>query len=263
MSRSPFDPHANTPSTFRERLAHKVKRTVEPLAIHLLDWCRSLNTRIDSAEARIENGENALHAIGQQIQETSGQLEFLDGQVRSSLSQVCALDGQFRTMAEKFPQIEAADAVERSRVDELFSHLGELSVRADQAEWGREALVQRLNEEDARMAALGVQLDTLGQQVVDMHWAREALVERLVEVDAGQGMLREKIEKVEVDLKSIPEEISLPQAFGLDALAMGRRIAALEDQVEALLMLLARENAAIGAALVPFPKSAASEKAAG
>jgi chromosome segregation ATPase len=267
MSRSPFDLNNVAPRTLRERLAHKVKRTVEPLAIHLLDWCRSLNGRIDAAEVRIEQGEQALRAIEEQIREARGLLDFLDGQIRSTLNQVCALDGQFRDHSHQYPHLEEAASEARSRLDELHSHFFELSQRADQAEWGRDALVHRLNDEDAKRALLAQQVETLNHQVIEMHWAREALVERLVQVDAGANTLREKVEKMESEMKAqlvaVEEQVTTPQAFGLDALAMGRRIASLEDQVEALVSLLARENAAMSATLVPFPGSTPAEKAAG
>jgi chromosome segregation ATPase len=267
MSRSPYDPHPSSPRTFRERLARKFKRTVEPLAIHLLDWCRSLNTRIDAAEARIEQGEQTLLAVEHQIRETSGLLNFLDGQIRSSLNQVCALDGQYRVLAESYPHVEAAVSEGRLRLDDLDGSCRDLFRRTDKAEWGREAIVQRMNEDDAKVSSLVHHVESLGQQVSDMHWAREALVERFVQLDAAQNSLqetlRQEFEQVETRIAAVAEVAAVPQAFGLDALAMGRRIAALEDQVEALLVLLARENAAVSAALVPFPNSAPAEKAAG
>jgi hypothetical protein len=52
----------------------------------------------------------------------------------------------------------------------------------------------------------------------------------------------------------------LPLSFGLDYLAMGRRLASLEDQVELLLTRLAEAQGGQSATLVAFPSP---EKAAG
>lgn len=60
--------------------------------------------------------------------------------------------------------------------------------------------------------------------------------------------------KVEALQSTVDEQVPLPLAFGLDYLAMGRRLAAIEDQLEAIVS----KPATVG--IVPFPTP---EKAAG
>ena len=61
---SQFDPLAEAPRSLRARLARKFGRTVEPLAMHLLSWCRSLDHRIASIEGRMEADEAQLRGRG-------------------------------------------------------------------------------------------------------------------------------------------------------------------------------------------------------
>ena len=73
--------------------------------------------------------------------------------------------------------------------------------------------------------------------------------------------LVEAIDRRVVTLQEkVDEQLPLPLAFGLDYLAMGRRLASLEDQVEILLARLAKADDGQPATLVAFP---GPEKAAG
>jgi chromosome segregation ATPase len=294
MSRAHFDPHDQPPRTFRERLSRKVKRTVEPLAIHLLEWCRSLHTRVeavegrvdavgtrvDAVDARFEQTEARFREIDGQIQSVRGLVGFLDGLLKSVQKHTCDVDGRLHALGESVAEREAIAAEGRQEVDWLRDQasvfaaevqefkasthglLQEFTLRADQGDWGRQALVERLNAGDEREIATARRLAELGHQADETYWAREALIERLDRVCATQDAIRADFE---AHREGVADRLSLPLAFGLDSLAMGRRLAALEDQVELLQSLLAKDNPGLGATLVPFPKpdEGEHEKAAG
>jgi chromosome segregation ATPase len=291
MSRAHFDPHDQPPRTFRERLSRKVKRTVEPLAIHLLEWCRSLHTRVDAVEGRVdavgyrvdaglEQAEARFREIDGQIQSVRGLVGFLDGLLKSVQKHTCDVDGRLNALVETVGEREALEAEGRQEVEGLREQasdlvtqveefkasthglLQEFTLRADQGDWGRQALVERLNAGDEREIATARRIAELGQQVDETYWAREALIERLDRVCATQEAIRADFE---AHREGVADRLSLPLAFGLDSLAMGRRLAALEDQVELLQSLLAKDNPGLGATLVPFPKpdECEPEKAAG
>ena len=90
-------------------------------------------------------------------------------------------------------------------------------------------------------------------------WGREALVERMNSDNAVVASIGRKIDELRT---KIDEQVPLPLAFGLDYLAMGRRLAALEDQVEAVLCQLGKARDGQPATLVAFP-APVEEKAAG
>jgi chromosome segregation ATPase len=287
MSRAHFDPHDQPPRTFRERLSRKVKRTVEPLAIHLLEWCRSLHTRVEAVEGRVdavhtrfEQAEARSREIDGQIESVRGLVGFLDGLLKSVQKHTCEVDGRLQALGETVGEREAIAAQGRQEVDWLRDRasdlaadvqefkasthrlLQEFTLRADQGDWGRQALVERLNAGDEREIATARRIAELGHQIEETYWAREALIERLDRVCATQDAIRADFES---HREAVADRLSIPLAFGLDSLAMGRRLAALEDQVELLQSLLAKENPGLGATLVPFPKTDEGEleKAAG
>jgi hypothetical protein len=217
---SQFDPLADAPRSYRERLARKFGRTVEPMAIQLLAWCRSLDHRVSGLEARSDGVQAKADALAHSVRALEARTEAMDARLDEGLQ-------RYEGMPQRVRSLEG-------RTDQLF--------------WGREALVERMNVFDAiadRVAAVEDKAETL-------HWGREALVERMNRDDAVFDAFKTKVE----------EQSSLPLAFGLDYLAMGRRIAMLEDQVEALLAQLARSQGGLPeASVVAFP--ATPEKAAG
>jgi hypothetical protein len=145
-----------------------------------------------------------------------------------------------RLLGHRFDGVELGEGETRSLAHKIRS----LEQRTDHLEWGREALVERMNHDDLRIGGLEERAETL-------YWGREALVERMNHDDAVFEEFRMRVD----------QQASLPLSFGLDYLAMGRRLAALEDYVEALLAQLAKAQDGQATTLVAFPSS--PEKAAG
>ncbi|HEY2154398.1 MAG TPA: hypothetical protein VGH33_02125 [Isosphaeraceae bacterium] len=217
---SQFDPLAEAPRSIRDRIVRKFGRAVEPLAVSLLSWCRSLDHRVETVEKRVEAGESHFRAMADAVRNAE--------MIVSSL----------------------ATAVE-SLTDSLSRKVKDLETRADQAYWGREALVERLNKDDNREEQIVNRLGALEERTEELYWSRSALVERMNRGDA----VVEAIDRSVAALQSkVDEQLPLPLSFGLDHLAMGRRLAAIEDQLE---KILAQPPSR---ALVAFPPP---EKAAG
>ncbi len=202
---SRFDPLAEAPRSFFDRVLRKFGRTVEPLAVSLLAWCRALDHRVESVEKRLEGSENLFRAMSQ----TMAAIE----SVVSSLGPA----GELRAKVDA--------------VDSLQGKVKDLEARADQAYWSREALVERMNQDDAREAGLLTRLGAVEERAEDLFWGRAALVERMNEEDAVVVAIQRKVEALQ---STVDEQVPLPLAFGLDYLAMGRRLAAIEDQLEAI-----------------------------
>jgi hypothetical protein len=120
-----------------------------------------------------------------------------------------------------------------TEIQAIEGRVGSLEGRADEAWWGREALVERINELASRHEGLMSSMLALEEKAEQAYWAREAAVERLGQAVADQAAANLRIESLE---RRIEEHVPLPMAFGLDALAMGRRLAAIEDHVEQLLV---------------------------
>jgi chromosome segregation ATPase len=111
---------------------------------------------------------------------------------------------------------ERLQALIRHQGAELSARVAATEQRLDRQEWGREALIGRLNHQDARDEALSLNLEDLG--------SRQSRIESRTEEMLG---------------------------LAWDAVAVARRIAVLEDRTEALLAKLETESA-----VVPYPDAA-------
>jgi chromosome segregation ATPase len=119
------------------------------------------------------------------------------------------------------------------RVHSLEGQVQSLEERAVESYWGREALVERINELTSTNEGVAARLMALEEKAEKAYWAREAVVESLNQAVANQSTANLRIESLQ---RQIDEYVPVPIAFGLDALAMGRRLAAIEDHVERLLV---------------------------
>jgi hypothetical protein len=252
MIRSPFDPLAEAPRSLRDRIARKLGRTVEPMAIRLLSWCRSLDHRVESIEGRLEAGEVQLRSVAQAMRAVNG--------VGSRIEAIEAIAPQVEAIVSKIGAISAGLAA----LEPIPEKIRLLEVRADQAFWGREALAERMNQDDAReqalverVAGLAAGVSALADRAEQLYWGREALVERMNLDDATVESIDRRLVALQ---EKVEEQIPSPQAFSLDYIALGRRLASLEDQVELLLGRLAGTQEGQAATLVAFP---GPEKAAG
>lgn len=254
---SQFDPLAQAPRTLRARLASKFGRTIEPLAMNLVSWCRSLDHRVESVEARLEADEAQLRAAAQALRGIDAIGPRLD-ELEALAPKITAFGPKLAAAISRFAAFEAVAEAVTERLDALAAKVNDLDVRADQAFWAREAVVERLNRDDAREEQVIGRVVALEEKAEQLYWGREALVERMNRDDAV-------VEAIDLRLTGLQEKVDdqvpLPLAFGLDYLAMGRRLAAMEDQVEALLSQLGKGQDGQPATLVAFP--AAQDKAAG
>jgi chromosome segregation ATPase len=226
---SQFDPLAEAPRSLRDRIIRKFGRAVEPLALSLLSWCRSLDNRVEAVEKRAE---------------------IVEGQIRATLKAVRAMESVVSGLGE---------AGELStKMTSLAGKVRDLETRADQAYWSREALVERLNKDDMREEQVVHRLGALEERAEEMYWSRSALVERMNHDDAVVEVINQALSALNQSLSElaarVDEQLPLPLAFGLDYLAMGRRLAAIEDQLEAIV------SQPRTATLITFPPQ---EKAAG
>jgi chromosome segregation ATPase len=240
---SQFDPLAGPPPSLRARIGRKFGRTIEPLAVNLLAWCRSLDHRMESVEGRLESGEAQLRAVTQVIRTAEGMAARMEA-VEAQLPKVAAVVAKVAAMNPLISGFEAK--------------IKQLETRADQSFWGREALVERMNRDDAREETTVARLAALEERAEGLFWGREALVERMNRDDAQVEVIDRRVATLET---KVDEQVPLPLSFGLDYLAMGRRLAALEDQIELLLSRLGGAQEGQAATLVSFPS--APEKAAG
>ncbi len=226
---SQFDPLAEAPRSLRDRIIRKFGRTVEPLAVSLLSWCRSLDHRVETVEKRVEGGESQIRTLTQALR---------------SIETIVSTLGDAGELRSKMAAVE-------STAEGLASKVKDLETRADQTYWSREALVERMNRDDAREEEMVHRLGSVEERTEDLYWGRSALVERMNRDDAVVETIDLRLTALQA---KVDEQLPLPLAFGLDYLAMGRRLAALEDQLEAIL------TEPPAAPLVAF---AAPEKAAG
>jgi hypothetical protein len=219
---SRFDPLAEAPRSLLDRIIRKFGRTVEPLAVSLLSWCRSLDHRVETVEKRAE---------------------IVEGQIRAMLETV-------RAMESVVSGLGAAGEL-GSKMTSLAGKVRDLEARADQAYWSREALVERMNRDDMREEQIVQRLGTVEERAEELYWSRSALVERMNRDDAVVAVIDRSLSALQT---KVDEQLPLPLAFGLDYLAMGRRLAAIEDQLEAIV------SQPRTATLIAFPPQ---EKAAG
>ena len=137
-----------------------------------------------------------------------------------------------------------------------------IETRVGEVEWGREVLVERLNQADTRENALTSRIASLEEWREQAHWAREAIVERLNFIDSRDEALASTLGLLLHDMKSlqrfVAEQGTPIPAAELDAIAMRHRLAALEDHVEALLMQV--ESRPDRAELVSFPRPNDAER---
>ncbi len=244
---SQFDPLADAPRSLRARLARKFGRTIEPMAVNLLSWCRSLDHRVESIEGRLEADEARLRAVSQAIRG-----------IEDSGARLEALEALAPKVTAIVPKLASMTPRRVTAVESLQDKVRALEARSDQAFWGREALVERMNQDDAREAAVVGRVSALEVRADQLYWGREALVERMNRDDAVVEVIDRRITALQ---EKVDEQAPLPLSFGLDYLAMGRRLAALEDQVELLLGQLSKEQEGRATTLVAFPE--APEKAVG
>jgi chromosome segregation ATPase len=240
---SQFDPLAGPPPSLRARIARKFGRTVEPIAVSVLSWCRSLDHRLESVEGRLEASEAQLRAVAQVIRTAEGMAARMEA-VEAQVPRMAAVVAKVATINPLLTGFEAK--------------IQQLETRADQAFWGREALVERMNADDAREEAVAARVAAIEERAESLFWGREALVERMNRDDAHVETIERRVATLET---KVDEQVPLPLSFGLDYLAMGRRLAALEDQIEMLLSRLAPAQDGQAATLVTFPST--PEKAAG
>ena len=136
--------------------------------------------------------------------------------------------------------------------------------------WGRDALVERLNQADIREESLSFRIAAIEDWRNQADWSRDAIVERLNFIDSRDEIRASSVEtqvgsidgRIAELERTIDAQASPSNAADLEALAMGRRLAALEDQVELLLARIATHDDV--ESLVSFPRPADDrEKAAG
>jgi chromosome segregation ATPase len=176
--------------------------------------------------------------------------------------------------------VDARVVAVEGRVDRVESEI-------EPIHWGRDALVERLNQTDAREELLrsrisaienAIERDNASPRIAAIEdrqnqadWSRDAIVERLNFIDSRDEIRASSVETqvgsiagqlAELE-RTIDAQASPSNAADLEALAMGRRLAALEDQVEVLLARIATHDDI--EPLVSFPRAADDdrEKAAG
>src|ERR1700722_7230883 len=85
---SQFDPLARAPRSFLARIARTFGRKVEPLAVNLLAWCRSLDHRVGSVEGRLEGSEAQVRALSHAVRNIESLVPALEaaGELGSKVS---------------------------------------------------------------------------------------------------------------------------------------------------------------------------------
>jgi chromosome segregation ATPase len=167
----------------RPGLIARIRRSFEPLAFRLLEWCRSVDARMQTAEARLDRADGRLTPL--------------------------------EDMSDEF----------RRRLSALEQH-------ADQTHWGREALVERMNVDDAREQQIIRRIEALEARAEQLHWAREALVERLNATESQGPRPSALVVEIEARAQSRDERQT---GVELDLLAVSRRLASIEEHIEKLL----------------------------
>ena len=114
----------------------------------------------------------------------------------------------------------------------VVGRIASLEARADRGEWGRDALVERMNDQDCEIEHALNTVDELEPLVQDAYWGRSALVERFNDADCRTSLVDDTIKSMQTQ---IDEYVIRPLALELDTLAMSRRLATIEDQLELLL----------------------------
>ncbi|MDX2038465.1 MAG: hypothetical protein SFX72_17600 [Isosphaeraceae bacterium] len=177
-------PASNRSRPLARRLANQILQFIT-----LGLWNRTSRTerRIEAIEAFLQEEQRAIR-------------EELRSEIRSGISEI-------------EERLQALIRLQASEIERLSARVANSEQRLDRQEWGREALVDRLNHQDARDEALSLNLEDLG--------SRQSRIESRTEEMLG---------------------------LAWDAVAMARRIAVLEDRTEALLAKLESESV-----VVPYP----------
>lgn len=132
-------------------------------------------------------------------------------------------------------------ATER-RLAHIEARAWNLEGRLDRAEWGKEAVVERINTQDHRVEHNANLLASLEPMVHQAFWGRQALVDRCNEVDWRSGEMDNRIRAMQ---NQIDEYVIRPLALELDALALSRRLATIEDRLDALLTRMESGQSAV------------------
>jgi chromosome segregation ATPase len=250
MTDSPLDPEVIPKPTIRQRFAWSVGRRLEPLVLWLLDWCRGLETRVGNLERRVEEGERRASSDLTEIEGLESRTVSLEG--RAEL----AFWGR-EALVERINELG-----DRTEVEAIQARIVSLEARAEDAFWGSEAVVERMNVYACDNEGLMARVTALEEETEQGYWAREALVERLNQAHATESTATQQFETLR---RQIDEHFSTQLAFGLDALAMGRRLSALEDHVESLLVQgeATRDDRAAPTLVRYSPRDQEGDKAAG
>lgn len=162
-------------------------------------------------------GDHATRTI-RRLDEHDNQLDEHDNQVAKSMSRSAAISSDLDAIRDRIAadelglarQIEQLEQLSQWRdrlpelakqiADPIVTQIHEAEARLERAEWGREALVERMNFGDAR---------------------HEALVHRIQELDE--------------ELTSLKTRNTALTALAWDAIAITRRLGAIEDRIEQIL----------------------------
>ena len=135
----------------------------------------------------------------------------------------------------------AAEKPDDPVLDRINERIAALEGRSDRLEWGKDALVGRMNAQDCLIEHANNSFAELEPLVQDAYWGREALVERFNDADWRTHCVDETLKTMQMQ---IDEYVIRPLALELDTLAMSRRLATIEDQLEVALARIDRSLSA-------------------
>ncbi len=279
MSRSPFDPIDEAPPSLRRRIVGQLRRKLEPTAQRLQDWCRTLEARIQGLGSKLGRAEETTLGLAEEVDRLEGtvvgfartaeaverRLSAAEAEATASalaskatgealaaiLDRLGAIDARLGAIEDRIGSVEAAHGAVAARVGAAEEHVRTLD---DRDRWSHEALLERIQIGEGVMEA---RLDGIGRHSELSDREHQAHAERLAQADARFAAVSDRFDRVD---SRIDEQLPVPMAFALDAMAMGTRLAALEDQVEGLQVELAKARGdEADATLVAFPAEPRAE----
>ena len=169
------------------------------------DKLASLTARATQAEGERAELAAQIDALGHERDELANRLSGMDEE--EAREGDVALAGH-----EKLEELRAEEQAAAKAVAELRARASKAQSEVAAAEAKLTGFARRVSEMQARKERLVLDQDTLRAEREEMDARRAALAEQLVELSEGKQMSAEQKEQLEVELKSLREQLVLTEA---------------------------------------------------
>jgi chromosome segregation ATPase len=134
------------------------------------------------------------------------------------------------------------------RIDPLEAALREIHQRVEEIERRQDRASWRVDAMDETIRCGEMRVEVLKNEAFNrldrLEWGREGLVERVNQTDHRVEQLKRQVDELQSRVDSLASQLPSLLALGWDSLAMARRLSVLEDRTEAMLRKLESDSAA-------------------